>query len=200
MITKLSMSISNNMASNDRQLLLTHLSRTLVTIARSINHGAGLPKQMWPEVMAAANYLRNLNVTSTTGISPFEGFYGYPPILTHLRKFGCTAFALIPKVCRASKLDPTTRKGVFVGYDSQVKGYRIWLPQEHRIIISRDVEFRETGRPIGKTAAEALTSPGVVLRQSWDDEITNSRNQVEISENSHDSDQPDINKREDSGD
>ncbi|GJT43737.1 retrovirus-related pol polyprotein from transposon TNT 1-94 [Tanacetum coccineum] len=38
------------------------------------------------------------------------------------------------------KLDPSGKKGIFIGYGDGVKGYRIWSPSEIRVILSRDVE------------------------------------------------------------
>ena len=44
---------------------------------------------------------------------------------------------------KRSKLDDKTEKGIFVGYNSQSKGYRIYNLKSNKIIISRDVEFDE---------------------------------------------------------
>ena len=38
-----------------------------------------------------------------------------------------------------SKLEPTARKGIFVGYCDGTKGYRVWIPSEKKVEISRDV-------------------------------------------------------------
>lgn len=121
-------------------------NRTVLTIARSIYYNTGLPEKLWPEVIATANYLRNRNITSVTGLTPYEALYGRRPTLTHLRQFGCVVFTLIPKGSRRTKFDATAKKGVFVGYDDKVKGYRVWLPKENKLIISRDIEFRELER------------------------------------------------------
>ena len=56
--------------------------------------------------------------------------------------FGCEAYALIPKN-RRSKLDPKSRKLIFIGYGDGVKGYRLWNPTVHKIIINRAVIFNE---------------------------------------------------------
>jgi hypothetical protein len=41
-------------------------------------------------------------------------------------------------------LDPRSKKYIFVGYGDGVKGYRLWDPTAHKIIISRDVVFDES--------------------------------------------------------
>ena len=48
----------------------------------------------------------------------------------------------IPKEKR-TKLDPSGRKGIFVGYSESSKDYRIYFPGFKRIDISRDVTFDE---------------------------------------------------------
>jgi hypothetical protein len=42
-----------------------------------------------------------------------------------------------------SKLDSKSRKYVFLGYADGVKGYRLWDPTAHKVVINRDVIFAE---------------------------------------------------------
>ncbi|KAI5671304.1 hypothetical protein M9H77_11668 [Catharanthus roseus] len=46
---------------------------------------------------------------------------------------------------REGKLDPRSKKGVFIGYPSRVKGYRVWLKGELsvKVVVSRDVVFNK---------------------------------------------------------
>ena len=48
----------------------------------------------------------------------------------------------IPKEKR-TKLDPSGKKGIFVGYSENLKAYRIYFPGYKKINISRDVTFDE---------------------------------------------------------
>ncbi|GBM73806.1 hypothetical protein AVEN_242657-1 [Araneus ventricosus] len=59
------------------------------------------------------------------------------PRLKHLRIIICTCCAHFP-VQKSKK----TGKGYFVGYDGD-ECYRIWLKEENRVILSRDVIFQE---------------------------------------------------------
>ena len=38
-----------------------------------------------------------------------------------------------------SKLDPRAKKSIFLGFDSSVKGFRLWCPKSKKIIHSHDV-------------------------------------------------------------
>ena len=60
-----------------------------------------------------------------------------------MKIFGCEAYALTPKNQR-SRLDPRSKKCIFVGYDDVMKAYRLWDPTSHKIVISRDVIFDES--------------------------------------------------------
>jgi hypothetical protein len=40
-------------------------------------------------------------------------------------------------------LDPSRKKGIFVGYSDTSKAYRIYIPGHRKVEISRDVTFNE---------------------------------------------------------
>ena len=48
----------------------------------------------------------------------------------------------VPKEKR-TKLDPSGRKGTFVGYNESSKAYRIYIPSQRQIEVRRDVTFEE---------------------------------------------------------
>jgi hypothetical protein len=64
------------------------------------------------------------------------------PEVSHLKIFGCPMFIHIPKEKR-NKLDPSEKKGIFVGYCEVSKALIIYILGQHHIEISRDVTFDE---------------------------------------------------------
>ena len=40
-------------------------------------------------------------------------------------------------------MDPLSKKCIFLGYQTGVKGYRLWDPIACKVIVSRDVSFNE---------------------------------------------------------
>ena len=53
-------------------------------------------------------------------MTQYEAWIGEKPRVDHLRVFGCTAHALIPKDER-HKLDQKSRKCVLLGFGSEIK-------------------------------------------------------------------------------
>jgi hypothetical protein len=58
---------------------------------------------------------------------PEEAFTEVNPEVRHFRIFECLVYIHVPKEKRI-KLDPSGRKGTFVGYNESSKAYRIYIP------------------------------------------------------------------------
>jgi hypothetical protein len=76
-------------------------------------------------------------------------FSGKKPEVSHLKIFGYPVFVHIPKDKR-NKLDPSGKKGIFVGYCEVSKAFRVYIPGHHHIEIIRDVTFYEDA-PLNKS-------------------------------------------------
>jgi hypothetical protein len=74
--------------------------------------------------------------------NPEEVYSGIKPKVGNLRIFGCHVYIHIPKEKR-TKMEPSGKKGVFMGYSENSKGYRIYVPGQRQIEVSRDVTFHE---------------------------------------------------------
>jgi hypothetical protein len=74
--------------------------------------------------------------------TPEEVFTGCKPSVDHLRIFGIPVDIHIPKEKR-TKLEPSSKKGTFVGYSETSKAYRIYILAKKFIEVSRDVTFHE---------------------------------------------------------
>ena len=120
------------------------MNRTLVETVRSMLADSELPKRFWAEALATATYLRNRSPTDAVqNKTPYEAWTGSKPNASHLRIFGCDAFAHVPRDER-SKLDSKTRRSIFLGYGHGVKGYRLYDKAQKKVFFSRDVVFNET--------------------------------------------------------
>ena len=73
---------------------------------------------------------------------PMEMWTGKPADYSQLHIFGSPVYVMY-NTQEVSKLDSKSRKCVFLGYADGVKGYRLWDPTAHKVVISRDVIFIE---------------------------------------------------------
>ena len=71
-----------------------------------------------------------------------EAFTGQKSSVEHLRIFGCISFCHVPKEKR-TKMKPTAKKGLHVGYSETSKAYRLYIPALRRVVVRRDVKFKE---------------------------------------------------------
>lgn len=118
-------------------------NRTVMEMARSMLEDKGMPKTFWAEAVYTAVYLLNRCPTKAVlDKTPIEAWSGRKPSAKHLKVFGSICYVHIPTVKR-HKLEEKTEKGIFLGYSTESKGYRIYNLKTKKIVISRDVEFDE---------------------------------------------------------
>lgn len=115
--------------------------RTIVESARSMVHAKGLNENLWAEAVNLAVYVLNRSGTSTIkGKTPYELWHGKSASIENLRAFGTGVYVHIPKQKRR-KMEPKSRKCIFVGFDDDIKGYRVYDPDTRGISVVRDVKF-----------------------------------------------------------
>ena len=118
-------------------------NRTLMDMTRCLLIESRLPPSFWGEAINTANYIRNRCPSrSLGGKTAHEKCTGRVPDVSHFWEFGSQVF-IVDRTPSKGKLEPRSKKGTFVGYSEESKAYRIWLPDERRIIIARDLKFIE---------------------------------------------------------
>ena len=117
-------------------------NQTVVGMARALLKQRGMPAVFWGEAVVTAVYILNRSPTKALdGRTPYEAWHGRKPAVSHLRVFGCLAFA--KELGHISKLDDRSTPGVFIGYAEGSKAYRILDPKTQRVRTARDVVFNE---------------------------------------------------------
>uniref|UniRef100_A0A2N9EGT6 CCHC-type domain-containing protein n=1 Tax=Fagus sylvatica TaxID=28930 RepID=A0A2N9EGT6_FAGSY len=120
-----------------------------------------------------------------------------------MRIFGCPAYVHISGEDR-SKLDPKSKKCIFLGFKKGVKGYKLWDPVAQKVVISRDVVFDEKSmtkafKEEKSQAAESSNNIGRSTVQVELDELESQSNEEPHSndqeQDSTRSDRPKRNKR-----
>lgn len=72
--------------------------------------------------------------------TPHEVWFGVKPKVSYLRVFGCEPLVHMP-MQKLQKLDNRAIKGIFIGYCTDAKTYRIYIPKHEKVLINRDVKF-----------------------------------------------------------
>lgn len=117
------------------------MNRSIMDKVRAMLVETGLEGSYWAEAASTTVYLINRSPNSSIDFEiPEERWTGARPNYDHLKSFGCIAYVHQVK----EKTSPRAVKGVFMGYAQGIKGYRVWLLDEEKIVISKDVVFDET--------------------------------------------------------
>lgn len=117
---------------------------TVVGMARCMVEQAHMPKSFWSYALLAAFYLKNRSLHSAHSSTPFEVMFGTKPNLSHLKVFGCKAYAYVER--QRKKLDSKAQEGVFLGYCSYSNSYLVSVPSSNggmRLLQTRSVTFNE---------------------------------------------------------
>ena len=98
---------------------------------------AKLPKTFWGEAVQTACYLINRSPSVPLEFDIPERVWTNKEVsYSHLKVFDCRAFAHIPEEQRI-KLDDKSVPCIFIGYENEEFGYRLWDPVK-KVIRSRE--------------------------------------------------------------
>jgi hypothetical protein len=107
---------------------------------------SNLPEALFPEIYSTAVYIANRTPVKELGWKTlYEAVFGIPPLVYHLRVYGCWAYPLLKgpnTLLRKEKLQPRAYIGYLVGYDA-LNIFRVWIPSRNKVIRTRDVIFDE---------------------------------------------------------
>ena len=140
-------------------------------MARCLMFEKNLPKQFWAKAAHTAVFLLNrLPTKAVTDKTPYEAWYGFKHSLKNLKIFGCLCFVYVPQI-KMDKLDKKVEVGIFVGYSTISKAYRIFQPNTKKILISRDMHFMENDECDWKEKQTAFVPDKVPKLQLRGDEL-----------------------------
>lgn len=109
------------------------MNRTVMEKVRCMLSESGLEERFWAEAAATAAYVINRSPASAVDHNiPEQLWLGRMPGYKHLRRFGSVAYIHHDQ----GKLKPRALKGVFIGYPTGTKGFKIWLLTEEKCVIT----------------------------------------------------------------
>ncbi|KAH9078212.1 hypothetical protein Ae201684P_019303 [Aphanomyces euteiches] len=113
--------------------------RTMANDARTFMMACDIPKSLWGYAFRHATYIRNRVpcIGNNDWESPLFKLTGKHPKVSHILPFGsnCT-------VHQAPQDKSITRRadlGIILGVNDEIKGYDVYLPQQNKVIATRDV-------------------------------------------------------------
>eukprot|EP00253_Pinus_taeda_P025753 PITA_25753 len=118
-------------------------NRTIMDMARSMLKAKHLPNDYWAEAINCAAYI--LNKCPTKAVMnkvPEEAWSGRKQGVTHMKVFGCVAYAHIRDQLRRN-LDNKGENCILIGYSEESKSYTLYIPYTKKFFMSRDVQFIE---------------------------------------------------------
>ncbi|KAJ9565972.1 hypothetical protein OSB04_001938 [Centaurea solstitialis] len=106
---------------------------------------ANLATQLWAESVNTACYTQNRSlIVKRFWRTPYELFRNRKPSIEHLHIFGCVCYILNNKD-NLGKFDSKSDDGIFLGYSSIPKTYRVFNKQRQTIEETIHVHFDESG-------------------------------------------------------
>lgn len=136
------------------------VNQTLMNIVRCLLIQSGMPVKFWAEALNTACTLKNLCPSKAVdGAVPYELWFEKKlseKELKCLKVFGCSAwYADLNK----HKLGERAKEAVFLGYEEDMKVYRLWDTRDKKISFSRDVIFKEDVFPFKSNST--LINPAI---------------------------------------
>ncbi|KAJ9557399.1 hypothetical protein OSB04_012013 [Centaurea solstitialis] len=146
--TEFKNSISQNFSSvrtPQQNGVVERRNRTLIEAARSMLSEANLATQFWAEAVNTACYTQNRSlIVKRFRRTPYELFRNRKPSIEHLHIFGCVCYILNNKD-NLGKFDSKSDDGIFLGYSSISKTYRVFNKRRQAIEETIHVKFDESG-------------------------------------------------------
>ncbi|KAJ9557089.1 hypothetical protein OSB04_011703 [Centaurea solstitialis] len=106
---------------------------------------ANLATQFWAEAVNTACYTQNRSlIVKRFRRTPYELFRNRKPSIEHLHIFGCVCYILNSKD-NLGKFDSKSDDGIFLGYSSVSKTYRVFNKRRQTIEETIHVRFDESG-------------------------------------------------------
>jgi len=115
-------------------------NQTIMEMGRLMIKHKGLPNKFWAEAVYTAVYILNRCLTKEVNEkTQSQAWCGKKPSAKHLRVFGSICYIHVLSQ-KKHKLDENSICGIFLGYNTQSKGYKVYNLQTKKLIVNRDVE------------------------------------------------------------
>ena len=129
-------------------------NRSVFEMTRSLLYRANLGTAFWGYAALAAIDILNHRIIPTHHMTktPMELWTGLKPDMSHFRVFGCDTFAHVTQDANnLAKLEPRTVPCIHLGNsENRERGYLVYVPSLHKIMVRRDVTHSQQSFTIGR--------------------------------------------------
>lgn len=130
----------------ERNSIIERSIGTIKNITRCLLREGNLPPIFWGIALTEA--VAMYNTFETKGLGPGKcpiGVWGnFVPTVNIFKRFGSLAFGRINPLNRAHKFSVVSKAYFYLGYCFQQKGFRLYDPQYHKIVVTADVKIVES--------------------------------------------------------
>jgi len=162
--------------SSESNGVVEHSNQTVIKRTQVLLNDSGLLQSMWCEVAATVVYLKDfIPTTCHLDTTPYKDLRGLQPDVSHLRPFGCTAYAKIPVEIGGGKLDVRSVKCALISYFGR-DSYRLLNRSTGRTYRSHDIVFEEglghhTLPPAPSSTNKGENEPDQVILEPFADNV-----------------------------
>ncbi|KAK3266748.1 hypothetical protein CYMTET_24652 [Cymbomonas tetramitiformis] len=153
---------------HENQARVERAHRTVQAMARALLLTSGFGVDMWPFAVRHSVYVLNRTFQKPLHKkSPYYKLYGQHQDLSHLRVFGCLAYAFVDPDNREHKLSDRARQLRYVGHSEVSSAYLLYDPESGKIVKSGMVKFQEAVDKLGKVVTTWDPSVAVPLSTNF---------------------------------
>ena len=132
-------------------------NRSLQEMARTMLNENNLPSYFWAEAVSTACYVINrVMLRSKLDKTPYELWNKKKPNIGYFHVFGCKCFILNDRD-NLGKFDAKSDEGIFLGYSTNSKAYRVFNKKTLTVQESMHVVFDESNSPLSKKSIDEET-------------------------------------------
>ncbi|KAK2426713.1 putative mitochondrial protein [Trifolium repens] len=119
-------------------------NRTIQESARVMLHAKNIPYHFWAEAMNTACYIHNrVTLRKSTSSTLYELWKERKPTVKHFHVFGSKCYILADREQRR-KLDPKSDEGIFLGYSTNSRAYRVYNSKTQVVMEYVNVVVKDT--------------------------------------------------------
>ena len=155
-------------------------NRSLEEMARTLLNEANLPGFFWAEAVSTASYI--LNRTSIRPIlkkTPYELWKGRKPNIHYFHIFGCKCFILNNGKDNLGKFDSKSDEGIFLGYSTTSKAYRVYNKRTLSVEESIHIIFDESNSLSSKDIVDEDAGASETSNTIENDEMESAQKELE---------------------